>query len=244
MKIGLDKDIAATLVADLVRSGIHIERGAQVSSFQIPPSNRAAIKVTLEGSKGTPRPRGCVTEVMCDAYLAAVGRKPNTSGLKLQAIGVEVDEYGGIKVDSELQTTCPNVYAAGDVLGRPFLASTGLAQGISAIDSMFLDSSQKVLSCSSVAADTSSDELCVDGNLGSAGASFDPVALAANPFAFPVGVWSSPEAGKMICNECITFGILCIYFFEHQDLYYCRTYSDSILWFINTAGRQIRNSYR
>jgi pyruvate/2-oxoglutarate dehydrogenase complex dihydrolipoamide dehydrogenase (E3) component len=65
MKIGLDKDIAATLVADLVRSGIHIERGAQVSSFQIPQSNRAAIKVTLEGSKGTPRPRGCVTEVMC-----------------------------------------------------------------------------------------------------------------------------------------------------------------------------------
>lgn len=195
MKIGLDKDIAATLVADLVRSGIHIERGAQVSSFQIPQSNRAAIKVTLEGSKGTPRPRGCVTEVMCDAYLAAVGRKPNTSGLNLQAIGVEVDEYGNIKVDSELQTTCPNVYAAGDVLGRPFLASTGLAQGISAVDNMFLDPSQKVPSCSTVVTDTNSNELCFDGNLGSAGASFDPVALAANPFAFPVGIWSSPEAG-------------------------------------------------
>lgn len=196
MKIGLDKDIAATLVADLVRSGIHIERGAQVSSFQIPQSSRAAIKVTLEGSKGTPRPRGCVTEVMCDAYLAAVGRKPNTSGLNLQAIGVELDEYGDIKVNSELQTTCANVYAAGDVLGRPFLASTGLAQGISSIDNMFPELSQTLPSCSSVKTDTSIDDLCVDGNLGSTGASFDPVALAANPFAFPVGIWSSPEAGK------------------------------------------------
>ena len=36
MKIGLDKDIAATLVADLVRSGIKIERGAQVRSFDVP----------------------------------------------------------------------------------------------------------------------------------------------------------------------------------------------------------------
>ena len=42
MKIGLDKDIAATLVADLVRSGINIERGAQVKKFNIPRDNPKA----------------------------------------------------------------------------------------------------------------------------------------------------------------------------------------------------------
>eukprot|EP00590_Aulacoseira_subarctica_P005257 CAMPEP_0172415300 /NCGR_PEP_ID=MMETSP1064-20121228/1737_1 /TAXON_ID=202472 /ORGANISM="Aulacoseira subarctica , Strain CCAP 1002/5" /LENGTH=605 /DNA_ID=CAMNT_0013152237 /DNA_START=90 /DNA_END=1907 /DNA_ORIENTATION=+ len=203
MKIGLDKDSAATLVADLVRSGIHIERGAQVSAFQVPPSGRGPIKVILEGSSSVKaRPSGCVTEVECDAYLAAVGRTPNTKDLNLQAIGIQVDAYEGIPVNSELQTTCSNVYAAGDVLGRPFLASTGLAQGVSAIDNMFPipddgDVSKRTSSalCSTTEEETlQEDELCVDGNLGSTGASFDPVALAANPFAFPVGVWSSPEA--------------------------------------------------
>jgi hypothetical protein len=162
----------------------------------------------------------------------------------LQAIGVEVDEYGNIKVNSELQTTCPNVYAAGDVLGRPFLASTGLAQGISAVDNMFLDSSQKVPSCSSVVTDTSSNELCVDGNLGSAGASFDPVALAANPFAFPVGIWSSPEAGK-IWNGCITFSTFKKFYLTiNTSMTALSTYSDRILWLVDTAGCQVRHSYR
>ena len=212
MKIGLDKDSAATLVADLVRSGIHIERGAQVSAFQVPPCGRGPIKVILEGSSSVKaRPTGCATEVECDAYLAAVGRTPNTNHLNLQAIGIQVDAYEGIPVNSELQTTCSNVYAAGDVLGRPFLASTGLAQGVSAIDNMFpipnddddvskrtSSSSSSSTFCSNIEEETSQeDELCVDGNLGSTGESFDPVALAANPFAFPVGVWSSPEAGTL-----------------------------------------------
>ena len=50
-----------------------------------------------------------------------------------------MDEYGGILVDSDLKATASggNVYAAGDIVGRPFLASTGMAQGIAAIVSMF-----------------------------------------------------------------------------------------------------------
>lgn len=98
MKIGLDKDVAATLVADLVRSGIKIERGAQVKSFNVPTATmsgtRAPIKIALETKGGGPLPHGRNTELKTDAYLAAVGRKPNTGNLNLQSVGIKTDEYG------------------------------------------------------------------------------------------------------------------------------------------------------
>jgi NAD(P) transhydrogenase len=136
---------------------------------------------------------GADTEVKCDAYLAAVGRKPNTANLNLASAGIEIDEYGGILVDSNLRATAKagNVYAAGDVLGRPFLASTGVAQGVAAIAAIFGEPGTDPASVSRCGED---DLLCIDGDISMAGDSFDPGSLATNPFAFPIGVWSSPEA--------------------------------------------------
>lgn len=100
MKVGLDKDVSAMLVADLIRSGIRIQKGAQVKSFTVPPpsessnSIRAPIKIQLEANGGGALPTGTATELLCDIYLAAVGRTPNTAGLNLQAAGIEVDRYG------------------------------------------------------------------------------------------------------------------------------------------------------
>lgn len=188
MKIGLDKDVAATLVADLVRSGIKIERGAQVADFEVPTiSDRAPIKIKLEAAGGGTLPRGHDMEIKCDAYLAAVGRKPNTGNLNLAAAGIDVDKYGGILVDTRLLTTAKagNVYAAGDVLGRPFLASIGVAQGKASITTMF---SAKPHLCAE------NDTACIADGVSASGVSFDPKSLASNPFAFPTGVWSSPEA--------------------------------------------------
>ncbi len=191
MKIGLDKDVAATLVADLVRSGIKIERGAQVASFEVPQDNdRAPLKITLEAPGGGRLPRGVDdSEIKCDAYLAAVGRVPNTGSLNLARVGIETDEYGGIVVDSRLCTSAKsgNVFAAGDILGRPFLASVGVAQAIAAIDSMYGENNIK-FKCEE------GDTVCIEGGISQAGTSFDPASLSSNPFAFPTGVWSSPEA--------------------------------------------------
>ena len=205
MKIGLDIDVAALLVADLIRSGIKIERGAQVQSFEVPQDNdQAPIRLTLEAKGGGPLPTGARTEIKCDAYLAAVGRKPNTETLNLEAAGIETDEFGGVLVDSHLQTTSAsgNVYAAGDVVGRPFLASTGVAQAKASLNFMFADSSSssgmdKTLSSPgplAVAECKEGDTSCVLDGVSQAGISFDPASLASNPFAFPTGVWTSPEA--------------------------------------------------
>ncbi|KAL9189856.1 hypothetical protein ACHAXT_009531 [Thalassiosira profunda] len=213
MKIGLDKDIAATLVADLARSGIKVERGAQVKKFNVPRDNdKAPITLTLEGRGGSDRPQGAATEIKCDIYLAAVGRKPNTQNLNLPAAGIKCDSYGGIEVDSELKSTASggNVYGAGDILGRPFLASTGMAQGIGAIQSMFKEDLANESEDDD--AEASDDNICIGGEdctLGAAGENFDPKSLASNPFAFPVGVWSSPEASYygLSTQQCQEMGI-------------------------------------
>ena len=114
-----------------VQSGIKFERNAQVKSMDVPTNEgtRSPIKIVLEAKGGVERADGCSTEIKCDAYLAAVGRKPMTESLNLKVAGIDVDEFGGLLVDANLRSTVNNVYGAGDVLGRPFLASTGAAQG-------------------------------------------------------------------------------------------------------------------
>ena len=217
MKIGLDKDIAATLVADLARSGIKIERGAQVKKFHINRVNdKAPISLDLEAKGGGERGSGATTSLKCDIYLAAVGRKPNTANLNLAAAGIKSDSYGGIEVDKELKSTATggNVYAAGDVLGRPFLASTGMAQGFAAIESMFKDDIVAKESSGDDNSDTKEegdgdDNSCKVGELCMTGENFDPKSLASNPFAFPIGVWSSPEASYygLSTQQCQEMGI-------------------------------------
>ena len=195
MKIGLDKDVAATLVADLIRSGIKIIRGAQAKEFFVPPpssNQRLPIKITLEAKDGGPLSKSVDDIIKCDAYVAAVGRKPNTQGLNLDSAGIEMDSYGGILVDSYLRATAKNgnVYAAGDVLGRPFLASTGTAQAKAALSAMWPTGTDGSLATDEESAGPTcdpNDPLCVEGGMSQAGTSFDPASLASNPFAFPCG---------------------------------------------------------
>jgi NAD(P) transhydrogenase len=67
-----------------------------------------------------------------DALLFAAGRSVTTVGLGLEKVGVEVDERGRIIVDAERRTSCPWVFAAGDVIG-PTLASIAIDQGRHAV---------------------------------------------------------------------------------------------------------------
>ena len=64
-----------------------------------------------------------------DALLYAVGRQGNVEDLNLPAAGLEADSRGRIAVDSEYRTKTPNIYAAGDVIGFPSLASVSMEQG-------------------------------------------------------------------------------------------------------------------
>lgn len=69
------------------------------------------------------------TELRPDKLLVASGRSGNTETLDLGAASVDMNERGLIVVDQWFQTSAPNVYAAGDVIGPPALASTAMEQG-------------------------------------------------------------------------------------------------------------------
>ncbi|HKF41434.1 MAG TPA: Si-specific NAD(P)(+) transhydrogenase [Candidatus Acidoferrum sp.] len=67
--------------------------------------------------------------IVADALLYAVGRQGNIDNLNLQAAGVESDDRGRVKVDREYRTTQPTIFAVGDVIGFPSLASVSMEQG-------------------------------------------------------------------------------------------------------------------
>lgn len=72
-----------------------------------------------------------------DALLYAVGRQGNVDELNLAAAGLDADSRGRITVDAEFRTKEPNIYAAGDVIGFPSLASVSMEQGRSAAANAF-----------------------------------------------------------------------------------------------------------
>jgi NAD(P) transhydrogenase len=67
--------------------------------------------------------------LLVETVMVAAGRLGNTHGLELPAIGVEVDARGYVKVDEDFRTAVVGVYAAGDVVGFPSLASVSMEQG-------------------------------------------------------------------------------------------------------------------
>jgi NAD(P) transhydrogenase len=64
-----------------------------------------------------------------EIVLVAQGRMGNTTGLNLEAVGVQADDRGLVRVNASFQTTVPHIYAVGDVIGAPALASTSMEQG-------------------------------------------------------------------------------------------------------------------
>ncbi|MES2056092.1 MAG: glutathione-disulfide reductase [Pseudomonadota bacterium] len=87
---------------------------------------------------------GCLTvsmsnhePVTVDAVMFATGRDPNTAGLGLDSAGVEIDEKGAIKVDADNRSTCPSIYAVGDVTNRVQLTPVAIREGQAFADTIF-----------------------------------------------------------------------------------------------------------
>jgi dihydrolipoamide dehydrogenase len=81
------------------------------------------IYVSMEGKKAPAEP------IRYDAVLVAIGRTPNGKSLDADKAGVNVDERGFIKVDKQLRTNVPHIYAIGDIVGQPMLAHKGVHEG-------------------------------------------------------------------------------------------------------------------
>ena len=73
----------------------------------------------------------------CDAVLVATGRVPNTDGLGLESAGVRLDPKGGVCVDGNNRSTCPSIYAVGDVTNRIQLTPIAIREGQAFADTVF-----------------------------------------------------------------------------------------------------------
>jgi dihydrolipoamide dehydrogenase len=79
---------------------------------------------------------GQVETIEVDVVLVAVGRKPYTQGLGLEAVGVKVDKRGIVETDDHFRTALPNVFAIGDVIKGPMLAHKAEEEGIAVIENL------------------------------------------------------------------------------------------------------------
>lgn len=82
--------------------------------------------------------------VTADVVLFATGRRPHTDGLGLEKAGVERDDKGAIKVDDYSQTSCPSIYAVGDVTDRLQLTPIAIREGHAFADTVFGGNRRKV----------------------------------------------------------------------------------------------------
>jgi len=118
-----DEDVSAALQGCLEEEGLRVATGFQTSSVE-KREGRYFLTGTRDGGK-----------MVFDAeqLLVATGRRPNTSGMGLEAAGVQLGPRGGVLVDENLRTTNPDVYAAGDVTGRDmFVYVAAYAGGLAA----------------------------------------------------------------------------------------------------------------
>ena len=77
------------------------------------------------------------TRVECEAMMCAVGRVPNTEQLGLDSAGVELDANGAVRVDDYSRSTCPSIYAVGDVTNRVQLTPVAIREGQAFAETVF-----------------------------------------------------------------------------------------------------------
>ena len=112
----IDREIIRILIADMQqRLGVIMHLGSDVEEI-----DRCEHEVALTLKDGR--------EIVCDKVLYAAGRSSNTAGLNLEAAGVTTGNRGLVVVDDNYRTNVPSIYAAGDVIGFPALASTSMEQ--------------------------------------------------------------------------------------------------------------------
>ncbi|MDR0893318.1 MAG: dihydrolipoyl dehydrogenase [Mediterranea sp.] len=123
---GMDRELSALLRAEYAKRGIRFLTQTKVTGFA---QTAEGITVTYEAGEGT----GCVTG---QRLLMSVGRRPTTRGFGLENLALAVDERGRVKVDPQMRTSLPNVFACGDLTGFSLLAHTAVREAEVAVHTL------------------------------------------------------------------------------------------------------------
>ncbi len=124
---GMDKEISNEFMKILIKQGISFHMQHKVE--KIKKSKSGAIISTLDKDGNT-------KDFECDVVLISVGRKPNTEGLNLEKVGIDLDEKKRIKTGKNFKTNQSNIYALGDVIVGPMLAHKAEDEGIAVAENI------------------------------------------------------------------------------------------------------------
>lgn len=114
---GFDRDVRVHLDQEMRRKGVDLRFHRDLASVR--RTDAGSLEATLDDG----------SSLQVDGVLAAIGRAPLSGDLGLEAIGVERDASGAIRVDEAFRTSVPWIYAAGDVIDRVQLTPVALAEG-------------------------------------------------------------------------------------------------------------------
>ncbi len=115
-----DREIVEVLQEQFSDLGMSIELGTGVE--EVKKKESGVIETILKNGKS----------IVSDTVLVSAGRQGATAGLGLEELGIIPNSQGRVLVNKHLQTEIPSIYAVGDVIGFPALASSGMLQGRSA----------------------------------------------------------------------------------------------------------------
>ncbi len=119
---GMDDAVRKEAGKIFKKQGIELKLGTKVTGAKVKDGKAT---LTIEPSNG-----GDAATIEADCVLVAIGRKPNTDGLNLEAIGLETNQRGQIETDHDFRTKVDSVWAVGDVIPGPMLAHKAEDEGI------------------------------------------------------------------------------------------------------------------
>jgi dihydrolipoamide dehydrogenase len=123
---GMDGEIAKTFQRILKKQGMTFRLGTKVTGAE---SLKTKVKLTVEPAQG-----GDSEVIDCDTVLVAIGRRPYTDGLGLEAAGIKTDDRGFIEIDADFQTNVEGIFAIGDCVPGPMLAHKAEDEGVAAAE--------------------------------------------------------------------------------------------------------------
>jgi dihydrolipoamide dehydrogenase len=117
---GADRDLVRPLQKRIASRYKAIMLGTKVTGMT---ADAAGIRVSFEGKQAPDGPQ------VYERVLVAVGRRPNGKAIGADKAGIAVDERGFIKVDRQMRTSVPSIFAIGDIVGQPMLAHKASHEG-------------------------------------------------------------------------------------------------------------------
>jgi glutathione reductase (NADPH) len=122
---GYDQQIVDRLIQISLRKGIDFKFHATINRIEKDDGGPLRLSMT-----------GC-DDLECDELLIAVGRRPNTENMGLDAAGVALGEKGEVRVDADNRSSVPSIFAVGDVTDRVQLTPVAIREGQAFADSVF-----------------------------------------------------------------------------------------------------------